>query len=89
MRTFKRAEPELPTATAVEFDNQYMYVHLADGRTLTVPLDVTARLLRATEEQRRNWRFIGPGIGIHWEEIDADLSVAGLVRDYGRQTVGS
>lgn len=88
MRTFKpRIEPDIPTATAIEFGQDRMRVHLADGRVLIVPLDVTPRLQNATDEQRRNWRFIGPGVGIHWEDIDEDLSVAGLVRDFGQQTV--
>ena len=50
---------------------------------MSVPYDVTPRLQGATQEQRRNWRFIGHGIGIHWPDIDEDLLVAGLVRDFG------
>jgi len=86
MRTFKsRAEtetnaPELQVrATGLDIDKGCMRVHLADGGMVSVPYDVTPRL----QEQRRNWRFIGPGMGIHWPDIDEDLSVAGLVRDFG------
>ncbi len=87
MRTSKSkgAEMEAPTlrATSIDFEQDYMRVHLSNGRELCVPLDVTPRLQNATPEQRRNWRFIGRGEGIHWEEIDEDLSVSGLVRDFG------
>jgi hypothetical protein len=90
MRTFKsRAEtateaPELQVrATGLDIDEGCMHVHLADGGVVSVPYTVTPRLQGATQEQRRNWRFIGPGMGIHWPDIDEDLSVAGLVRDFG------
>ncbi len=87
MRTFKsQAEvaPELQVrATELELTADCMCVHLADGRVVSVPYSVTPRLERATPEQRRNWRFIGPGIGVHWPDIDEDLLVAGLARDYG------
>jgi hypothetical protein len=51
-----------------------------DGRTLSVPLVWFPRLLDATAEQRANWRLTGQGEGIHWEDLDEDLSVAGLLR---------
>jgi hypothetical protein len=51
-----------------------------DGRTLSVPLAWFPRLLDATAEQRANWRLTGQGEGIHWEDLDEDLSVAGLLR---------
>src|SRR5436309_12850120 len=54
-------------------------VVLDDGRTVSVPLVWFPRLLSATEKQRREWEFIGGGIGIHWEEIDEDISVASLL----------
>lgn len=55
-------------------------VDLYDGRTITVPLAWYPRLLRATPEQRANWRICGGGYGIHWPEIDEDLSTEGLLR---------
>lgn len=55
-------------------------VDLLDGRTITVPYAWYPRLLHATEPQRANWRISGGGFGIHWPEIDEDLSVAGLLR---------
>lgn len=54
-------------------------VELADGRTLTVPLAWYPRLLHATAEERANWRPIGRGRGIHWEDLDEDISVDGLI----------
>jgi hypothetical protein len=53
---------------------------LADGRTITVPLAWYPRLLHATPAQRAGWKIAGGGYGIHWEEIDEDLSSEGLLR---------
>jgi hypothetical protein len=55
-------------------------VQLADGRRVMVPLAWFPRLLHATDEQRGNWRLIGDGQGVHWPDVDEDLSVAGLLR---------
>jgi hypothetical protein len=57
-----------------------LVVTLADGRQLATPLAWFPRLLEATPEQRRNWRFIGRGHGIHWPDVDEDISVASLLR---------
>ena len=57
-----------------------MAVDLIDGRTIVVPLVWYPRLLDATSEQRRNWVVSGGGFGIHWPDIDEDLSTAGLLR---------
>ena len=54
-------------------------VDLSDGRSLTVPLAWYPRLMNATESERHNWRLIGKGYGIHWEELDEDISVEGLL----------
>ena len=54
-------------------------VHLADGRRLYVPFDWFPHLERATPPQRSRWQLIGNGIGIHWPELDEDLSIAGLL----------
>lgn len=67
-------------AVAVWFDASKMYVRLVDGRELGVPLDWFPRLRDAADIARNNWRFIGRGTSIHWEEIDEDVSVAGLLR---------
>ncbi|WP_165252407.1 DUF2442 domain-containing protein [Paludisphaera soli] len=55
-------------------------VELLDGRTLTVPLAWYPRLLHARPEQRANWRIAGGGYGIHWPDVDEDLSSEGLLR---------
>jgi hypothetical protein len=53
---------------------------LADGRELAAPLAWFPRLMTATPEQRRHWRFIGGEQGIHWPDIDEDISVASLLK---------
>ncbi|MDB9519854.1 DUF2442 domain-containing protein [Roseofilum reptotaenium CS-1145] len=55
-------------------------VELMDGRTITVPLAWFPRLLSATSEQLQNWEICGGGYGIHWEDIDEDISTEGLLR---------
>jgi len=55
-------------------------VDLFDGRTITVPLAWYPRLLHATPEQRANWRIAGAGYGIHWPDLDEDLSTQGLLQ---------
>ena len=52
---------------------------LSDGRTISVPLTWFPRLVHATQEQRDNWRLIGRGHGIHWDDIDEDVSVEGII----------
>lgn len=64
----------------VTVDDDTLSVVLADGRGVTVPLVWFPVLLHATPEQRRNWRLIGDGRGIHWPDVDEDLSVEGLLR---------
>jgi len=63
----------------VRFDDDVMSVDLADGRTITVPLAWYPRLLNATPAQRANWDLCGGGFGIHWPDIDEDLSAQGLL----------
>jgi hypothetical protein len=57
-----------------------LVVDLLDGRVISVPLAWYPRLLDATPEQRGNWREAGAGYGIHWPDIDEDLSIEGLLR---------
>lgn len=57
-----------------------LIVDLMDGRTISVPLTWYPRLLHATPEQRAKWEMAGAGFGIHWPEIDEDLSTEGLLR---------
>jgi hypothetical protein len=67
-------------AVDVTTDDASLRVTLADGRELAVPLEWFPRLRDATPEQRRHWRFIGRGQGIHWPDVDEDISVASLLR---------
>jgi len=78
MRT-SAVEVELPRALDVGISDESLSVELSDGRTISVPLAWYPRLLHATREERKNWRLIGKGHGIHWEEIDEDISVEGLL----------
>ena len=66
-------------AVDVSFTPDSLVVTLADGRTVSAPLEWFPRLLRATPRQRRNWRLIGRGVGIHWEDVDEDISVRSLL----------
>jgi len=56
-----------------------LHVRLADGREISVPLAWFPRLHAASPEQRTNWRLIGGGVGIHWPDLDEDISVEGLL----------
>jgi len=67
-------------ASRVWFEQDMMQVLLTDGRIVAVPVEWYPRLRDATDEQRGNWRLIGRGVGIHWEDVDEDISVAGLLR---------
>ncbi len=72
---------ELRTATAqsITVTNDALCVDLSDGRSVSVPLAWYPRLLHGTPKERNNWRLIGNGEGIHWLDLDEDLSVEGLV----------
>jgi len=54
-------------------------VDLSDGRSISVPLAWFPRLLHGTPEERNNWRFIGGGVGVHWPDLDEDISVENLL----------
>ena len=64
----------------VEFTIDSLVVSLMDGRRISVPLVWYPRLLDATDAQRNNWKISGGGYGIHWPEVDEDLSTEGLLR---------
>ncbi len=68
-----------PLATDVAFGEDTFCITLADGRQITVPLEWFPRLRDATEEQRKQWRLIGGGVGIHWKAIDEDISVESIL----------
>lgn len=66
--------------TDLEITEDTLSVQLMDGRTISVPLVWYPRLLNATEAQRKNWKISGGGYGIHWPDVDEDLSTEGLLR---------
>jgi len=68
-----------PLARGVEVTDAELIVSLADGRKISVPLAWFPRLLHATPEQRRQWELLGDGEGVHWPQVDEDLSVEGLL----------
>jgi hypothetical protein len=69
-----------PRADKVWFDDVSIHVTLADGREISAPLEWFPSLRDATKDQREKWCLIGKGVGIHWEEIDEDLSITGLLQ---------
>ena len=73
-------------ATSLKFDEDTMWVQLADGRVIGVPLAWFPRLLRASPEQRLRFEISGGGQGLHWDELDEDISVAGLLAGRGDVT---
>lgn len=68
------------SAVGVSVTGDRVVVALADGRELAAPLAWFPRLIAATPEQRRNWRLIGRRHGIHWPDVDEDISVASLLK---------
>jgi len=69
----------VPKAESITITEDTLSIDLSDGRTISVPLAWFPRLLHATQAERTNWRLIGKGQGIHWEGIDEDISVEGLL----------
>jgi hypothetical protein len=68
-----------PTAIDVRFDDATLHIVLEDGREISAPLEWFPRLRDATPDQRRNYRLIGRGEGIHWPDLDEDVSVYSLL----------
>ncbi len=64
---------------SVEATDDTLFVDLSDGRSISTPLAWYPRLWHGTETERANWRLIGRGVGIHWPELDEDISVEGLI----------
>lgn len=69
----------LPTAQNITITFDALTVDLSDGRSITVPLAWYPRLINASKSELDNWRFVGKGFGIHWEDIDEDISIEGLL----------
>ena len=72
-------EVAIPTVESVTVTNDTLTVELSDGRRLSVPLTWFPRLVHATGTERRAWRFIGRGRGIHWDKLNEDISIDGLL----------
>ena len=68
-----------PRATSVNISEDTLSVDLADGRTVSVPLAWYPRLLHSSAKDRQHWRLIGAGTGIHWPDIEEDVSIEGLI----------
>jgi hypothetical protein len=77
--TISAVEIDVPNALDVTVTEDTLSVDLSDGRTISVPLAWFPRRVYATPEVRKNWRLIGKGEGIHWEDIEEDNSVEGLL----------
>lgn len=72
-------EFRMVSAQNVSITDDSLIVDLSDGRTLSVPLTWYPRLVHGTPEERNHWRLIGDGEGIHWDELDEDISVENLI----------
>jgi hypothetical protein len=75
-----------PLAKTLQFSAETMIIDLVDGRTLTVPLAYFPRLLKANPEQRNHYIISGGGVGLHWDELDEDISVEYLLMGYVDRT---
>lgn len=75
-----------PQARALRFEPDTMWVDLADGRQLGVPLAYFPRLLNASPAEREKYSISGGGTGLHWDELDEDISVSGLLMGVGDRT---
>lgn len=76
MNTVGNPEPRIKD---IEIDEDTITAHLVDGRTISVPLAWSWRLSDATPEQRMNFKIIADGVGVHWPDIDEDLSAEGML----------
>ncbi len=77
--TTSKVEIKVPDALGVAVSDDALTIELSDGRTISAPLAWYPRLLHATPAERGNWRLIGKGQGIHWKDLDEDISVEGLL----------
>lgn len=73
------AETQVPSATGVQVDDETVFVDLSDGRKISAPIVWYPRLAHGTPDERCNWRLIGNGRGIHWPDLDEDISVDNLL----------
>lgn len=75
-----------PLAKKISFDSDSMWVELADGRQMGIPLAYFPRLLNATDVQRNKYVISGGGTGLHWDDLDEDISVRALLMGIGDRT---
>ena len=73
------AEAQVPTIENVKVTGNTIRADLSDGRTIVVPIAWFPRLVHGTPKERSNWRLVGKGFGIHWEDLDEDISVENLL----------
>ena len=81
--------PERPRAVAVSAANGELVVRLEDGRVVHVPMEWFPKLRNATATQLADFRFIGQGVGIHWPQLDEDISVRGLLMPQANPSHGN
>jgi hypothetical protein len=72
-------EIRIPEAINVSLTDDTLSVDISDGRSISAPIAWFPRLLHSSEQERNNWRLIGKGQGIHWEDIDENISIEGLL----------
>jgi hypothetical protein len=72
-------EAKAPLAHTVKVTDEALFVELKDGRTVSVPIDWYPRLSHASDTERSNWQLIAGGVGIHWPDLDEDISVEALL----------
>ena len=77
--SFSSIEATVPVAQSIRFSDDALSVDLSDGRSLKVPIAWYPRLSHGTPEERANWRLIADGRGIHWPDLDEDISVDNLL----------
>ena len=82
--TISKVDRASPLVTRVKVTGEVLLVEFSDGRSVSVPISWYPRLTHATQAERGNWRLIGRGQGIHWEELDEDISVESILA--GRQS---
>jgi hypothetical protein len=70
---------EIANASSVTVSEEYLTASLDDGRLISIPISWYPRLFYATEQERQNFRLIGNGSGIHWEELDEDISIESII----------
>lgn len=79
MSTSRTTESQIPNALGVDCTDDTLTVELSDGRSISAPLAWYPRLSHATKNERGNWRLIADGRGIHWPDLDEDISVENLL----------